>query len=403
MAISAQRFKSIGTDFNVAVADFKSVVASEIQNSPLKDFKNLLSQGKDLVNQIKEKNQEVQTIVKGAISDVKTTVDDFTGEIKSTFSEIDSTINGIVADVKGEFDEIKSGINDIKEIYSGVKNAIEDATRFTDSVFDSFTELGKMSEETVVSLIDETFGDSDSTTKNLIKNMTKVCRNRALGNSVGFKNNFKTPKCNGINVSTKTNCSQNTATDIINQATTAELEKTQQALNKVLSQVLTLANVGFGANLCGVFSAVTQGVTDQSVISTAAGVLINQQAKQGNLQAVFDISKNLEGSNITGSFPKTLSNIAENVKTPTEINQQSLSNLSDRITGSFELINENWNKSSDGILTICGLGTPSKNLASIFSSKITDKTLDVRDLESPVGSTDDSVLIAYSARQSALA
>lgn len=337
MTINAQRFKSIGADFNIASTNFNSLKLNEILNAPEKNFKDLLKEGKDLVGQIKGIEQKATSKVKGILTDI---------------------------------------------------------TRITQGTYDTFVDLAKMPEAYVSGLIDEVFGDMNSSVKNLMKNMTKVCRNKALGSSLGIKGKLPNPKCGGMSIGTP-GCSSSNATNLINQATLASLAQTQKLLNNALNQIVALGNIGFGANLCGVFGAITQGLTDSSIIGGAAGLLLNQQGMAGNLQAVFDISKNLNDINIISDFPNTISNIAENVMVPFNNFQNDVFQMSDRITGSFGAINSAWDKAETGIASVANLGLRNDELGNIFSCKASNTSVDVHNLDAVQTTPDAPVLSSY--------
>lgn len=337
MTINAQRFKSIGADFNIASTSFDSLKVNEILNAPEKSFKDLLKEGKDLVGQIKSIEQNA---------------------------------------------------------VSKVKNTLTDITRITQGTYDTFVDLAKMPEAYVTGLIDEVFGDMTSSVKNLMKNMTKVCRNKALGSSLGFKGKFPNPKCGGMSIGTP-GCSSSNAVNLINQATLASLGQTQKLLNNVLNQIVALGNIGFGANLCGVFGAITQGITDSSIIGGAAGLLLNQQGMSGNLQAVFDISKNLNDINIINDFPNTISNIAENAMVPFNNFQNDVFQMSDRITGSFGAINSAWDKAETGIASVANLGLRNDELSNIFSCNASNSSVDIHNLDTVQTSPEAPVLSSY--------
>lgn len=337
MAIAAQRFKSLTDDFNIPVISFNSLKANELLNAPITEFKNLLSDAKDIVGQIK-------------------------------------------------------GIE--QNILSTAKNAVDEVSRITNNIYSTFTDLARLPETLIAGLIDDIFPNSTSSVKNLLKGMTQLCRNKALGSSFNIGGKLPNPTCSGMSIGSSS-CPPGPALNLINQATLSAITQGEKLLDNLLKQIVTLGNIGFGANLCGVFAAITQGITSSSLLTASAGILLNQQGMSGNIQAVFDISKNLNDLPIVHDFPDTIKNIAENAIIPFGNFQNAALGMCDRVTGSLEAIDPNWNKNKDGLLSISNLGLKNEELTQFFSSSSKNQTLDITSLNTIQTAPDSAFLSSY--------
>lgn len=324
MAIAAQRFGGFKEDFNLATSSFTSLKVNEILNTPQVVFNDLLSTAKDLVGQYKEVAQNV---------------------------------------------------------FTPIKSAIDQATRFTKNMYQTFTDLAKFPQTFVAGIIDDIFPGASSSVKNLLKNMTQVCRDKALGNAVNLKFKMPNPKCDGMQIGSS-NCPAGPAMSLINQATGSALTSAIKLVGNLINQIVGLGNIGFGANLCGVFAAITQGLTDKSILTSAAGILLNQQGSMGNLQAVFDISKNLNDMPVLNAFPDTIKNIAENAMVPLGNFQNGVMAVAGQITGSFGAISETWDRAEDGMLSLANMGSSNEQLVDMFASAGQDESLDLDALDS---------------------
>ena len=115
MAIAAQRFDGFKTDFNTAVSDFKSIKDNIVLNSPVADLEGLIGEAKGLLDQLKETGQDT-------LNDLKSQLPD-----------------GV-----GDFEGVKDLYKDAKGAMTAGKDMIADATRVTQDLVGTFTDLTKL-------------------------------------------------------------------------------------------------------------------------------------------------------------------------------------------------------------------------------------------------------------------
>lgn len=319
MAIPAVRFDSLTKEYNIAATNFAAIYENNVLNSP-------------------------------EVKDAKEAAQELMAQLKN---------------------------NDVVEVS---KDILKSVTRVTQDVFGTFVDLAKLPETTLTGIIDDIFPSSTSSTKSLLKGMVKTCRNDALGRGLGLGIAFNLPKCNGFGIGIG-KCPPNLSADILNKATGNFLNQPLKLLGNILKQIVSLGGLGFNANLCGVFAAITQGITDRNVLGAAAGILLNQEGVKGNIQAVFDISKSLDNFPILSSFPKTISNIAGNFIKPLGAFQNGIVALSGMTSAALGAIDESWDISDDGIDSVAELDDVSDGLGEILEAGAQDKSLDIENLE----------------------
>ena len=337
MAIPAVRFESLDADFNIASTSFDALIDDAVLNAPLESYDDLINQNQELLDQLKDLDQDI---------------------------------------LAPGFDALKA------------------CTRFTQDIFDTFSDFAKLPETYITGYIDDLFPDMGAMSRNKLKTMAKVCRNKAMGRSAGFGNNLGKLKCDGMTFG-QAKCSPTQASGIIGQAALGAIGQVQKLFGNILKEVLALANLGFGANLCGVFSAVTQGITDKNILTSAAGILLNQQGSQGNLMGVFDIAKNLNNLPISFDFPNTIKNIAQNAVVPFGNFQNNVFQMADRVTGSLEAVAYDWDVSGDGLKSVAKLGTKNQGLNELFAAKASDQSLDIAFLDTIQTAPDSGFCRAY--------
>lgn len=289
MTINAQRFESLRDDFNVPVTDFKSITDNDIQNSPM----DMLNEAKENAKGLLEQLSQAQESIEGSLN---------------------SVTEGLMDGLSGAKDALAGALGgaDLPSLQD-VKNKLGEATRVTQNLFGTFTDLSKLPESMIGGFIDSIIPNDLPILGNAIRNLSKVCRNNALGGAMGF-GGMQNAKCGGLGGSIG-NCPPGPAANLLSGAGLGALNDLINAGKNILGKILALANIGFNANLCGVFGALTQELTDNSIIGMAAGILVNQQGLKNNIRAVTDISKTTiaRGINVSHSFPMTIKNVTAGI------------------------------------------------------------------------------------------
>lgn len=332
MTIPAQRFSSLTSDFNVGSQSFQSLKDNEILNAPLNSFEDAMNSAKDLISQLKELEQDV--------------------------------------------------LNPAKDL-------IQEATRVAQDFVSSFTDMAKLPESAIEGFLNDLFPGSMSGASNAFKNISKLCRNKALGSAAAF-GKVPIPKCDGMNVGFG-NCSPSQAANALGRAGINGMNSILDKARNALAAVLSLANAGYNANLCGVFAAVTDGITSIPLLTSSAGILANQQGGQGNLSAIFDIVKGVAGNglNVAGVFPGTVEAIAKGVTSLGQNYQNDANTMGDSFLSSLEAIDQDWGGSLDGITSVAKVAASSV-LPTIGSNLLKNKTFDPDDLGQIVGLSNTS-------------
>lgn len=337
MAIPAKRFDSLTKDFNVASATFASIKDSGILNAPEEILADIASEAKGLVDQLKGLGE-------------KFTEDSGLGELASEAKDMLSTVSGLSNDAM---------------------STIKDATRFAQNVANTFTDLSKLPESIIGDLVDSLIPSELSGLSNALKNMTKTCRNNVLGSSLPF-GRMSGIGCNGLNFGTD-NC-QKASAGVLGKGLASGLNSALGAVNNMIGKILALGNLGFNAGLCGVLGSLLDGVTDKGILGTTLGVLANQQGLKGNLNAIFDISKNAAGVGVTVSnlFPKTAETILSGTKSLGLNFQNASLQALEGLESSLDVLQPDWKL--DGSNPI-GLKLPSVERLAEASTKVKDSMI----------------------------
>lgn len=325
MTIVAQRFEAMRTDLNVAVQDFKSIKDNGVFNAPLDMLKEARDNAKSLLEQLNS--------VKGQVSDF---LDEKTGGLLGSANEIidkeKSQIAGAIEGLKGSGFEM-----------DGVKGILENATRVTEDLIGTFTDVSSLPDKLVNGFIDSIIPDGLGSVSNSLRSLTKICRNNALGASMGF-GGLNNPKCDGLSAGVG-NCPPGPALNLLSGVGLGALAGLIDVGKNLLGKILALANIGFGAGLCGVFTGLTQSITNNAVVGFAAGLLVNQQGLKNNIGAVRDVAKTTIARNINASaiFPGTIKNVTTGITDLGKNQKNDKLKSSESYFGSLKGLDENWN------------------------------------------------------------
>lgn len=315
MAIAAQRFDGFKTDFNTAVSDFKSIKDNIVLNSPIADLEGLIGEAKGLLDQLKETGQDT-------LNDLKSQLPD-----------------GV-----GNFEGAKELYKDAKGALAAGKDMIADATRVTQDLVGTFTDLTKLPEKLVGDFINDVIPEELSGLKNSISSLAKVCRNNALGGAMGLGAGLN-PKlgCDGIGGSAG-KCPPSKISNMLSKSGISAFKGLMGSIGNLVGKIMSLANLGFNANLCNIFAPLVESVTSSPIVAATAGLLINGQGSKGNFNAVRDISKTVaaKGINVPSMFPNTIKNVTGGLNSAVTSAKEKGKQLYENVTGTLAAVDKDW-------------------------------------------------------------
>lgn len=331
MPIPSVRFKDLSKDFNIASSSFASLRDEAILNIPEVNIDDLTESAKSLLDQLKELNQDAQ-----------------------------------------------SGLGAIKDV-------VADATRVTQNVFDTFMDLSKLPEAMIGDLISDIIPGEMSSLTNSLKSMTKVCRNNGLGSGLGFKNNG-IGNCSGMNIGFN-NCSSS-AGGVLGKSLLGGIGELLNGIGNIIGKVMSLANIGFNANLCKILGGLLDGIGNKSIIGTTIGLLANQQGIKGNLNALFDIGSTAAGfgMSVAKGFPSTTSNIVKGVTSYGLNFQNAKSAMFDRLEGTIETLDPGWMSAGVGSISLSveKFSDASSEILGSVSDRLKNVDFDMDNLDLPM-------------------
>lgn len=277
MSIPLKRFESLDSDFHVGVGDFMSEVNDSLGTLNIAD------------DFISEKNSEMEAAI---------------GQLKKDILEAKA----------------------VKDAVMGAANqAISDVTRFTKDLAQDITDMSMIPERYINGMIDDIFGTTDGLGASM-RGLVKTCRNQAMSRAGLGRNRFANPRCGGLSMSAG-QCSSTGASGILSNATAGVFTRGFNAVNNLIKKILSLAGLGFNANLCNVlgplldtafgaagslFDSVASATGVKTLITSSLGSV---QALMGNVSAVADVAKNVAGLGVSSFLPSSVRNIV-NMSSP---------------------------------------------------------------------------------------
>ncbi|MCK9517252.1 MAG: hypothetical protein M0Q87_14615 [Ottowia sp.] len=323
MTIAAKRFKFLDQETNVAIADLVNNRTSEIFNSP-----NVV------VNSVSTELQSFVNTGKQAIS-----------PIVDTIQSLQATASGLIRDIKGMVGSLK----DILDL--------------------PMTEIDR--------LVADLFPDDKASQTSFSKAIEK-CKSDALKMGGIGKPYDRTINCNGNSrVASNNGCDSAQFNNILNKITGGQYNSKVNDLNGVLAKLMSLSKFGYDMNMCGVFSAVSQGVGNRNVLSRASGALVGNLAASKNTSGILDVVNSSVGLDTMLENPNSIVAMLETFTIPKEIKEAEYSNYADRTIAAAEILSDDWDTSSvDDNLSISNIVVSNTDLDQVFTSKVMDKAFD---------------------------
>jgi len=327
MAISATRFKVLDEESNIATVDFKSIADNAIFNSPNNADKN--------------PSAELESLIKSAI--------------ETPPSEI--PVPSVVAAIASNAPNIPA--------------TPERAVKSLGAVTKDLTALNKKDiDKAVAGLL-----PGNTQAQNAFNKLSDSCKNDAMKDGGIGKPNWPELDCNGKKKPVKSGgCSTSTISDILNKLTNGGLDAKFNDINNLIKNLINLAGMGYKGNLCGVFSALTEGASG-SVISKAAVGVFKGLTSTGNSAGIIDLAGAVAGTaaskNIVAQNPNAISDVFKNFKNPDGLTEVNYNIYNDSVVGSLSTIDDKWALSPyDGAPSISKLGATNTDTSKLFTSKI---------------------------------
>jgi hypothetical protein len=217
--------------------------------------------------------------------------------------------------------------------------------------------------------------------RSVFTQLSDKCKTPALNNHSLGKPYNPTISCNGKPaVASNGACNAGSYGDILNKLTGGGYNAAYKDLNLLLNKVMALGSFGYKMNMCGVFNAVTADMGDKSMLSRASAGLLGMLSKSGNSVGALDVIGGSAGLSPLRELPAAVSMTLSSFSIPDGIKESGLSEMSDRMMGGAELLDESWNKTNDDMLSIADFGSYNEDLASVMNASRKDIAIDENSL-----------------------
>lgn len=306
-------------------------------------------------------------------SDVYNTVTNKLTEVTQDLKNIANSITGTV---------LPKGVT-----LQNIDDKINDAIRATKDTFTSIQDFTRMSVKDVENAIAELL-PGDPTLQNMFRTLTSQCRDSALGGRPNFKPFKDTGKCGSGNGK----CDTASTNGLFNKLTGGLIGAVTKTIQSLLNTLVTLANLGYSASLCKIFSALADNLPS-GVIQRGAAAILAVQGGKGNTTAVLDVTANMGKVNPSREIPGLTKRVAENYKTPDNFKPGTRDTLYEGYATALGSIQPGYNKTEDELTTVENLGETNVALAETMQEYMGAQT--VTDFKEPVIYEDMEMTAVY--------
>lgn len=110
----------------------------------------------------------------------------------------------------------------------------------------------------------------------------------------------------------------------------------------IAALVSGVTNVASAAGIKGVFSTMTEGITNKDIVVSAAKPLMMRAIETGDLDTLIDVSKSKASSEIKRFAPDVIASTCYNVQRPEGMSQQEFSSHYEEVKTAFNAIDPDW-------------------------------------------------------------
>lgn len=325
MGIPAQRVKYLDLETNIGSIGFTSEISSDIYTAPQNLLKDISSDIGELVNSAAQTSIDAQKAIKS--------------ELNGALSEVSRGLKGAISTVAD---------------FRALPNKMLDAA--LEDVNSQFPNVAKGLKSLMLGCGPNSFNGGMGVGKPWDLSMN--CGNGKVGLGKGSGGNG----CNAMSYN-----------DILNKATGGAYNAVFQDLNKLISSVMGLAKLGYGAGMCGILGALTGGM-NKDILGRVTGGLLASQGLAGNANAVFDIAKTAMNVKPLLTVPGAASMFLNNFTKPPGLKDSQLPQLAQSTLGAVESIKEDAWFDDEGILNIGIADRYREDLGDTFGSMLSNKT-----------------------------
>lgn len=324
MTISAKRFEFLDKTTNVPVTDFVSVTDSSIRNMTEADMKSVMDRISNMLNNA--------------------------GDIAN------DGIKGLSLAAKNKLKDLGVTDEQMSKLFrntTGVAGMMSDIVNMPNKLYDS--------------LLDNMFPEGGMT-KNLAREVFKVCVTAGQGNSNlrPFDVNLD---CNGNSLAGGNgNCKPAGISNLLNALTNGAYGNSLSDVNSIINAATALALASYDANLCGGFNASIAGLNGNKTAINRAGILTMMGlAKTHSVRGTMEVLNKIDTKVVKNDYPEASKDIIGNpaidkkyygvdglepFKTQFGVDDRSIKDIYTGMLDGASLIDSNWNKADDGLLSI---------------------------------------------------
>lgn len=357
MAISAKRFDFLSRETNVGVSDFYTGGSGILNN---------------VSNELKDISADMSEFIQNAI--------------QSSQEELNEIRDNAIAEVQAASGISPESVRDAKKLFGSVRDLAQNAP--------------KQLEKAIGSML-----PNNPIVKNMFNQLSTKCRQNAFGRGGLGKPFDASMNCGGKSrKAAPGGCDTGAFSNILNTLTGGAYNSAYNDANGTLAAIMALASYGYKMNMCGVFGALASSLSsDTTLLSRAAGGLINGLSEDGNVLGILDLAGASAGLNTLMENPGGIGSILSGFKLPDEIKEFALAGtngLSERFQGALEIFNSQFGASlADQVPSIADFGDDyNPDLSALFDADSQSRGFSVEDLGTvPEFKYSDYVATSYGA------
>ena len=327
-----KKFSYIDRQTNVPVVDINSITGSDILNTSDNELLDVPLSLQELESSLKDKSMDLSDM-----DAINSLIDGVQVGVGSGIGAVIGAVAGTAQLVGNLAGAICDGVNALPNMAMGaIAGAVGTLVRTARDAISPAINAAMFAASEVENYISGLFpaGISSST----FRGLSNRCKNKIA--SIGMASRFSN-LCGGGG-----SCNPNSITGMLNSLTGNKFGNPIGDLNSAVTGIVALSTLSYENKLCGAFGTLisnSKASLSGSQIALAAAGTLSNVAPTGNIKAVADISKSVQGLNVTSIIPGAIDKLLTSIPKTAE---RSVKYTAQSGFAGLELLDDNWNKSS---------------------------------------------------------
>lgn len=253
------------------------------------------------------------------------------------FNTTDNILKEVSSDLQAFAKNAEQSVGSVKNLLNQGSKVLDGAVRTAKDGLGAIENLASLPTKDLDKKLNSLLPNNSALAQSLFSGMTTKCKQNSFNfKGIGKPYDFSI-NCNGKNRKSNSGCNSGQMGNVLNKLSGGAYNSSFSDLNSSLKNLLSLSLHGYDLNMCGVFGALTTGMSNNNLLSRASAGILGNLASAKNTLGVLDLASSAAGLNTLLELPSGVDSFLTNFSIPAGMAENALSDLSDRVSAATEL------------------------------------------------------------------